>query len=164
MGSEERDRAQRIKENVDAMIHTMRLHHRVVERRIDGLGVHHSQHRMLMKLSFLGKSASQKELADALDVSPACVARALKPLSAAGLVEKAEGSDGRCNAVSVSDAGRRLVEDSKAVFRDIDGRMFEGVTDAELDALNRVLRRLQENLIEMEGRDPACGERREGRV
>ena len=156
MGSEERDRAQRIKENVDAMIHTMRLHHRVVERRIDGLGVHHSQHRMLMKLSFLGKSASQKDLADALDVSPACVARALKPLSAAGLVKKAEGTDGRCNAVSVSDAGRRLVEDSKAVFRD--------VTDAELDALYSVLRRLQENLIEMEGRDPACGERREGRV
>ncbi len=164
MGSEERDRAQRIKENVDAMIHTMRLHHRVVERRIDGLGVHHSQHRMLMKLSFLGKSASQKDLADALDVSPACVARALKPLSAAGLVKKAEGTDGRCNAVSVSDAGRRLVEDSKAVFRDIDGRMFQGVTDAELDALYSVLRRLQENLIEMEGRDPACGERREGRV
>ena len=164
MDSQEWDRVQRIKENVDAMIHTMRLHHRVVERRIDGLGVHHSQHRMLMKLSFLGSSASQKELADALDVSPACVARALKPLSAAGLVEKAEGSDGRCNAVSVSDAGRRLVEDSKAVFRDIDGRMFEGVTDAELDALNSVLRRLQENLIEMEGRDSACGERREGSV
>ena len=149
---------------IDRLVRTMRLHHRVVERRIDGLGVHHSQHRMLMRLSFLGKSASQKDLADALDVSPACVARALKPLSAAGLVEKAEGSDGRCNAVSVSDAGRRLVEDSKAVFRDIDGRMFQGVTDAERDALYSVLRRLQENLIEMEGRDPACGERREGRV
>ena len=162
MGTEER--TARIRETIDALIHTMRLHHRIVEKRIEGLGVHHSQHRMLMKLSFLGKSASQKDLADALDVSPACVARALKPLSAAGLVKKAEGTDGRCNAVSVSDAGRRLVEDSKAVFRDIDGRMFQGVTDAELDALYSVLRRLQENLIEMEGRDPACGERREGRV
>ena len=37
-------------------------------------------------------------------------------------------------------------------------------TDAELDALHSVLRRLQDNLIEMEGRDPACGERREGSV
>ena len=164
MDSDRRDRAQRIREDVDALIHTMRLHHRVVERRVDGLGVHHSQHRMLMKLSRLGHSASQKDLADALDVSPACVARALKPLSAAGLVEKAEGADGRCNALSVSEAGRRLVEDSKAVFREIDGRMFEGITDAELDALKSLLRRIQNNLIEMEGRCPTCGERREGSV
>ena len=164
MQTPEDARTTQIRESIDAQIRTMRLHHRIVERRIEGLGVHHSQHRMLMRLSRMGKGASQKDIAAAMDVSPACVARALKPLSAAGLVEKAEGSDGRCNAVSVSEGGRRLVEDSKAVFRDIDGRMFEGVTDAELDALNSVLRRLQENLIEMEGRDPACGERREGSV
>ena len=36
----------------------------------------------------MGRSASQKDIADALDVSPACVARTLKPLNAAGLVEK----------------------------------------------------------------------------
>ena len=164
MDSQEWDRVQRIKENVDAMIHTMRLHHRVVERRTEGMGVHHSQHRMLMTLSRLGQSASQKDLADAMDVSPACVARALKPLSAAGLVEKAEGADGRCNAVSVSPEGRRLVEDTRVVFRDIDARMFEGVTGTELNALNDILRRVQKNLIEMEGREPSEGERLEGRA
>lgn len=149
---------------VDVLIHTMRLHHRIVEKRIDGLGVHHSQHRLLMKLSCMGRSASQKDIADALDVSPACVARMLKPLNAAGLVEKAGGADGRSNAISVSPRGERLVGDSLAVFRQIGAEMFEGITEAELDAMNGILRRIQGNLIEMEGREPSDGERREGSV
>ena len=150
---EERDRARQIKENIDVLIHTMRLHHRIVEKRIDGLGVHHSQHRTLMKASALGKSASQKALAEALDVSPACVARTLKQLSAAGLVEKAEGADGRCNEISVLPAGRELVENTRAIFREIDAEMFEGISEAEMGGLGRTLRRLQANLLDMEKRD-----------
>ena len=150
MGSEERERALIIKDDIDALIHTMRLHHRVVERRIDGLGVHHSQHRMLMRLSDLGQSASQRELADAMDVSPACVARMLKPLTAAGLVEKADGADGRCKEISVSAAGKQLVEDSKAVFRQIGAQMFEGLTEGELRTLGALLEKLKANLSNMD--------------
>ena len=74
MDSEKRDRTRQIKEDIDALIHTMRLHHRVVERRIDGLGVHHSQHRMLMRLSDLGRSVSHwpTRWMSAQPVSPAC--------------------------------------------------------------------------------------------
>ena len=148
--SQDYDRTQRIKDDIDALIHTMRLHHRVVERRIDGMGVHHSQHRMLMRLSDLGSSASQKELADAMDVSPACVARMLKPLTAAGLVEKAGGVDGRCNEISVSAAGMQLVEDSRAVFRQIGEEMFEGLTEGELQLLGALLDKLKGNLSNMD--------------
>ena len=155
---EERERAQQIKENIEVLIHTMRLHHRIVEKRIDGLGVHHSPHRMLMKASAMGTSASQKALASALDVSPACVARTLKQLSAAGLIEKSEGADGRCNQISVLPAGRALVENSRAVFREIDAEMFEGVSAEEMADLGRVLRRLQANLVDMEKRDADTGE------
>ena len=150
MGSEERERTLLIKDDIDALIHTMRLHHRVVERRIDGLGVHHSQHRMLMQLSDLGRGVSQRELADVIDVSPACVARMLKPLTAAGLVEKAGGADGRRNEISVSDAGMQLVEDSKAVFRQIGEQMFEGLTGDELQTLGRLLDKLKANLSNMD--------------
>ena len=150
MDSEKRDRTRQIKEDIDALIHTMRLHHRVVERRIDGLGVHHSQHRMLMRLSDLGRSVSQRELADAMDVSPACVARMLKPLAAAGLVEKAGGPDGRRNEISVSVEGMQLVEDSKAVFRQIGEQMFKGLTGEELQTLGEMLERLKENLSNMD--------------
>ena len=157
------ERAAQTRQAIELMIHTMRLHHRIVEKRIEGMGVHHSQHRMLMLLSRMGKSASQKDIADAMDVSPACVARTLKQLSAAGLVDRAGGADGRCNEVSLLPEGRRVVEDSLAVFHEIGSEMFRGVTGEELTALHGTLRRIQANLIEMEGgnRLPASA-RKEG--
>ena len=164
MEAQKQERSGQIRESIDLLIHTMRQHHRIVEKRIDGLGVHHSQHRMLMKLSCMGKSASQKELAAAMDVSPACVARMLKSLEAAGLVEKSGGSDGRCNEISVLPEGRRLVDESLEVFRQIDGEMFRGIDGEELAMMNGVLRRIQNNLIDMERREPMAGERREGSV
>ena len=164
MTSQDRERVDQLRQTIDLLIHSMRLHHRIVEKRIDGLGVHHSQHRLLMKLSRMGQGASQKDIASALDVSPACVARMLKPLNAAGLVKKADGADGRSNAISISADGKRLVQDSLAVFRGIDAQMFEGVSGEELAALSGVLRRVQDNLVNME-RAEACGpESREGSV
>ena len=152
MAAEERE--QQLHETVDVLIHVMRLHHRIVERRIDGLGVHHSQHRMLMKVAKLGHSASQKDIAEAMDVSPACVARTLKHLSAEGLIEKREGADGRCNEISILPKGERLVEDSLALFRQIGAEMFQGISGEELESLTEVLRRIRGNLTAMEQGDP----------
>ena len=138
------------RECVDLLIQTMRQHHRIVERRIDGLGVHHSQHRMLIYLSHMGRMASQKEIAEALDVSPACVARTLKGLCAAGLIDKAEGPDGRCNEIGILPAGQRLIDDSVKVFREIDAEMFEGLSGEALAALTAALRKIRANLSCME--------------
>ena len=154
---ETQERGQQAREVIEGMIHTMRLHHRIVEKRIDGLGVHHSQHRMLMKLSRMGVSASQKELAAAMDVSPACVARTLKRLDGEGLIRRADGADGRCNAISILPKGEALVRDTMAVFRQIDAQMFEGISPGELAALSGLLRRIQANLIEMEKDDAGEG-------
>ena len=164
MQSQKRRREALEREAIDVMIHTMRLHHRVVEKRVEGQGVHHSQHRMLMKLSRMGKSASQKDIAEALDVSPACVARTLKHLSAAGLIDKAEGADGRRNEISILPRGQRMVDESLELFRQIGTQMFRDISEEELAKVNGVLRRVQNNLIEMEGRTPLDGERREGSV
>ena len=150
-------RTAQIRDAIDALIHTMRLHHRIVERRIDGLGVHHSQHRMLMKVAWLGKSASQKQIAEAMDVSPACVARTLKRLSAEGLVEKTGGADARRNEIGILPKGQALVDDSLALFRRIGAEMFEGVSGDELAAVTGVLRRIQGNLAAMEQADETCG-------
>ena len=137
-------------EAVDLLIHVMKQHHRIVERRVEGLGVHHSQHRMLMRLSGMGRTASQKDIASALDVSPACVARTLKGLCASGWIEKAEAADGRCNQISILPEGQRLVDDSRKVFREIDTQMFEGIGEADLAALIALLQRIQRNLDRME--------------
>ncbi|MBQ6374716.1 MAG: MarR family transcriptional regulator [Clostridia bacterium] len=135
---------------MDRLVRVMHLHHRVIERRIDGLGVHHSQHRMLMVLSGMGRTASQKDIADALDISPACVARSLKALSASNLIHKAEGQDGRCRQISILPKGQRLIEDSLKTFRSIDEDMFRGVSDDEIHQLSMTLDRIQQNLALME--------------
>lgn len=147
------ERTRRIREDIDAFFRMMRLHHRIVEKRVEGCGVHHSQHRMLMKLSRLSTSASQKELAAAMEVTPAGVARMLKALEAAGYVEKRDGADGRCNEISLLPAGRQVVEDSQAIFQRIGEEMFEGVSESELSALGDTLNRILNNLSNMERRD-----------
>lgn len=135
---------------LDQLVRTMRLHHKVVEKRIDGYSLHHGQHRMLMKLSCMGRTASQKDIALALDVSPACVARTLKALNAAGLIDKAEGADGRCREIALLPAGEKLVEDTVKTFRAIDAEMFEGVSDDEVARLIDTLGKIHQNLCKME--------------
>ena len=163
MEAESTPRGERIRAATDSMVRIMRGHHRVIEKRIDGMGIHHSQHRMLMRLSCMGRTASQKDIAEALDVSPANVARALKQLTAAGLIEKAEGADGRCNEISLLPEGREMVENSRAIFREIGEEMFEGVSEGEMEALGGILRKIQANLVNMErgeGEPSAADERR----
>ena len=65
---------------------------------------------------------------------------------------------------NISADGKRLAQDSLALFRCIDAQMCEGVSGEELAALGGVLRRVQDNLVNME-RAEACGpESREGSV
>ena len=149
-------RMAQIRDSIDVLIRTRRLHHRVVERRIEGLGVHHSQHRLLMRLSCMGGAASQKDIAQALEVSPACVARTLKALSGAHLIGKAEGTDGRRREISILPEGQRVIDDSIKTFRAIDEEMFTGIPDQEIASLLQTLSKLHQNLCDMENRDSSC--------
>ena len=141
---------------MDRLVRVLRLHHRIIERRIDSLGIHHSQHRMLMRLSCIGSTASQKDIAAALDVSPSCVARTLKSLSAAGLIEKREGEDSRRNEISIMPKGRQLIDDSIRIVQQIDHGTFDGLSDEEVLRLTRTLERIHENLCRMEAADAAA--------
>ena len=152
MEAESTPRGERIRAATDSMVRIMRGHHRVIEKRIDGMGIHHSQHRMLMRLSCMGRTASQKDIAEALDVSPACVARTLKALNGAGLIERHEGADGRCREVDISPDGQRLVDASVQLFEGISSEMFDGIPDTDIEKLTQTLRRVQDNLNAMESR------------
>ena len=143
-------RQERTREAIHRLMCTMRLHRKVVEKRIDGLGVHQGQHRMLMTLSRMGRTLSQKDVAEALEVSPACVARTLKALEAAGLIGRAAGEDSRRREIDILPAGEALVEDSIMTFRGIAEEMFEGVSDPALEQLTQTLERIYQNLSRME--------------
>ena len=59
-------------------MHIGRMQHRIIEARVRRLGIHPSQHILLMHLSQMGRFPSQTQIAQELDVSPASVARTLK--------------------------------------------------------------------------------------
>lgn len=151
--SQNENRAEQVHRVMGLTMHNMRMHHMIVEKRIEGVcpGLHHSQHRLLMVLAKMGRTASQKDIAQALNVTPACVARALKSLSQKGLVVRSEGAqDGRCNEVSLSEKGAQLVQESHALFQTLDLEMYDCFTDEEIQQLQGLMERLNANLMAIE--------------
>lgn len=58
---------------VDMMIRTDRMHKSMIDSRVKEIGIHRTQHRILMHLARCDKLPSQKELAERLDITPAAV-------------------------------------------------------------------------------------------
>ena len=138
------------RDTVRLLISTARLHHGVVDGLVAGMGVHHSQHRMLMYLAKHEKLPSQKAIADEFDVSPAAVAVMLKRLERDGYISRnVTGEDYTCNEISITQKGRDTVEQSRHLFERIDEAMFDGLDAAELEAFASVLRVIRSNLENM---------------
>ncbi len=129
------------------LIRVMRRHHACVERRIGDLGIHHSQHRMLMQLARTERIPSQKELAETMGISPAAVATTLKRLEKEGYITRTiPGEDNRRNEICITARGLAKVVESREIFESIDRAMFDGLTEEELHVLNRVVGRMDANL------------------
>ncbi|MBQ8907625.1 MAG: MarR family transcriptional regulator [Clostridia bacterium] len=122
-----------------------RMHHTLCENTVAGLGIHRSQHRLLMHLH-RRDGATQKELAEELEVSPAAVAVSLKKLEGEGFVRKASSQDGRVNQVYITEKGKQIAESSRSFFEAIDAEMFSSLSEEEFDALYSILEKIEANL------------------
>ncbi|MBQ3870937.1 MAG: MarR family transcriptional regulator [Clostridia bacterium] len=124
-----------------------RLHRNAVEAAINELGIHRSQHMILMYLSCCSTTASQTDLANALEVSPAAVAVSLKKLEKAGLITRSpRADDARANTICLTDEAKKIVERSGQIFSEVDTMMCDGISDAELDGLIACVEKMIENL------------------
>ena len=131
------------------MIRISRLHRMVFERNISNMGIHHSQHHLLMYIAKEGEILSQKQIAERFGITPAAVARSLKSLESEGFISRTnlEG-DGRFNRIAITDKGREIVENSYKMFQEIDSSVFENFTESEIEEFNTLLDKIQANLIE----------------
>ena len=136
----------RLTRAVEMMIRTDHMHRHLIDSRASELGIHRTQHRILMKLARHDKLLSQKELADWLDVTPAAVTVALRKLERDGYVEKALGRDNRYNEVSITEKGRALVDRTRELFSATDKSLFEGFTKEELEHYIASLEKLEANI------------------
>ncbi|MPM14979.1 hypothetical protein SDC9_61343 [bioreactor metagenome] len=104
---------------------------------------------ILFFLKHEGQVATQRELSDALRITPATVAVSLKSLERGGYVEKkTDTGDGRCKRVTITPKGLDAVESCISAFAEVDKRMFEGLTEEEFNELSRFHRRMLKSLWE----------------
>ena len=153
----------RAQQAVMLLMLTDRLHRAAIEAQIDTLGIHRSQHFVLMHLSHSDGGMSQSEIAKRLDISPAAATVTLQKLEKSGLIERrTPDGDARTKIITLTDAGRLTVEKTHRLFLEVDEQMCGGMTDGELDTLCSYLSKMTENLKAQGHTDPLCGKNGEG--
>ena len=127
------------------------MHRRAIGKFAAELGLHHSQHRMLMHLAHNDVIRSQKQLAEHFGVSPAAVATTLKKLEADGYIERAKAADGldcRNNEIIITELGRRVATETEKYFKSVDCRAIDGFSEEEIVTFVRLLDRMCKNLAD----------------
>ena len=126
-----------------------RMHRRAIGKFAAELGLHHSQHRMLMHLTHNDVIRSQKQLAEHFGVSPAAIATTLKKLEADGYIERAKAANGldcRNNEIIITELGRRVATETEKYFKSVDCRAIDGFTEEEIATFVCLLDRMCKNL------------------
>ena len=131
---------------IEMMIKTDKMHRCMIDSRVKEIGIHRTQHRILMNLARNGALPSQKELADRLGITPAAVTGALKKIEHDGYVERTLGQDTRYNELKITEKGIAMVNKTRELFSAADTAMFDGFTDEELDTYISCLEKLQANI------------------
>ncbi|SHI66767.1 MarR family winged helix-turn-helix transcriptional regulator [Lutispora thermophila] len=125
-------------------------HKKIMQNYLDETGVYQAQHRLLMEI-FHNQNASQNHIVKSMDVSAATIAVSLKKLEKGGYIKKEmDEVDNRLNKITITEKGKKVVEQSKQIFDSVDGRVFEGFTEEEKLTLFLLLQKLNDNLNSME--------------
>lgn len=132
---------------IHSLIHVSHMHRRAVEAEAEKLKLHHSQHMMLIYLINSEEPPMQKDIAKALEISPAAVAVTLGKLESEGYVKReVSDGDGRCNRVFITDSGRNILKQSHILFSKVDSLALSGFSEEEITALTGYLKRMKDNL------------------
>jgi DNA-binding MarR family transcriptional regulator len=125
------------------------LHRNVFERNISKMGIHHSQHYLLVYIAKNGEIASQKTIADQLGITPAAVARSLKALEAEGYIERLNiPDDSRYKKIVITEKGKEIVEKSHRMFKETDEGIFKDFSEEDMARFNEYLDRMYARLLE----------------
>ena len=116
------------------------------DRQTASLNVTRSQWAMIVVVS-RRPGASQREIAETLEMSEASAGRLVDRLCADGLLERRlRKDDRRTRAVFLTDQATPLLDDLTAIAEKFEARMFEGFSEDELDKLADYVERVRENV------------------
>lgn len=131
---------------INRLIKINRGHKYLIDSQVAKIGIHRTQHRILMYLARSGNLPSQKQLAEIFDITPAAITGALQRMEKDGYIERKIGTDNRFNEVTITEKGIEIVEKTKELFADVDNSLFDGFSDAELVNFSEYLTRIIKNL------------------
>ncbi|MBM3596044.1 MAG: MarR family transcriptional regulator [Alphaproteobacteria bacterium] len=116
------------------------------DRQVAALGVTRSQWAMIAVVA-TNPGATQRMIADALEMSEASAGRLVDRLCSEGLLtRRAREDDRRAKAIYLSDAAEPLLEKLTTVARESEDRMFKGFTEKEIETLHGLLEKVYANL------------------
>lgn len=116
------------------------------DRQVVNLNVTRSQWAMIAVVSQV-PGASQRTIAEALEMSEASAGRLVDRLCADGLLERRDRHDDRrARAVHLTPAAEPLLEKLASIARTSDQRMFKGFSEDELDTFAGLLSRIYDNV------------------
>lgn len=100
-----------------------------------------------------GDGAAIGEVAEALDTAPSAMSGLIDRMERAGLVERrADPADGRGQRIHMTGKGREAREAAKAGLAQINAKITEGFSEAEIDVVARWLASLQQRFPERKTR------------
>lgn len=135
------------KDVLKQFIKTDRFHHRLLDKNVSKVGLHRCQHGVLLHLLHAKEAPTQKELAMALDISSAAMTKVLKRLEEDGYILRvAQENDLRCLRITLTEKGKSILEQSRALVEEVDKNMFNGFSDSELASFYECLNKIYLNL------------------
>jgi MarR family transcriptional regulator for hemolysin len=116
------------------------------DRLVVNLSVTRSQWSMIAVVS-RSPGATQRTIAEALEMSEASAGRLIDRLCADGLLERRDRKDDRrARAVYLTPAAEPLLEQLATIARAGEQRMFKGFSEEELESLGGFLNRIYDNV------------------
>jgi MarR family transcriptional regulator, transcriptional regulator for hemolysin len=116
------------------------------DRKVAALNVTRSQWAMIAVVA-TNPGATQRMIADMLEMSEASAGRLVDRLCGEGLLERrARNDDRRAKAIYLTDAAEPLLEKLTIVARESEDRMFRDFSEAELETLKALMDRVYENV------------------
>lgn len=116
------------------------------DRQVAVLGVTRSQWAMIAVVA-TNPGATQRMIADALEMSEASAGRLVDRLCSEGLLtRRSREDDRRAKAIYISDAAEPLLEKLTIIAQQSEERMFKGFSDEEVEILKVLLDKVYANL------------------
>jgi MarR family transcriptional regulator, organic hydroperoxide resistance regulator len=129
--------------------------------KLESIGLHHAQGLILFQL-WQEDGISQSVLAQALHITPPTATNTLKRMERDGWVKRRrEESDLRIVRVYLTEQSRRLRQEARASFRELDREMTSMLTEQESEALREALLKVHRYLAKLSaaGADRFCSGR-----